>query len=81
MTGGDHLPAYAREAHDRMLDAFDTMMQGAIRRAGEATEAKARASGKTPHEAAQAAQARVNGLMVEMQHARARLEAEGARLQ
>lgn len=77
----DHLPAFAREAHDRMLDAFDAMMQGAIRRAGEATEAKARAEGKTPHEAAQAAERHVNKLMVEMQRARARLEAEGARLQ
>ena len=77
----DHLPAFAREAHDRMLDAFDAMMQGAIRRAGEATEAKARAEGKTPHEAAQAAQDHVNALLIETTRARARLEAEGARLQ
>ncbi len=30
----DHLPPDARAAHDAMLDAFDTMMQGAIKRAG-----------------------------------------------
>jgi hypothetical protein len=77
----DHLPAFARAAHDKMLDAFDNMMQGAIRRAGEATEAKARREGKTPHEAAQAAQDHVNRLLIEMQRERARLEAEGARTQ
>ncbi len=77
----DHLPPDAREAHDRMLDAFDAMMQGAIKRAGEATEAKARASGATPHEAAQAAQHHVNRLLIEMTRERARLEAEGARRQ
>jgi hypothetical protein len=77
----DHLPAFARAAHDRMLDAFDNMMQGAIKRAGEATEAKARAEGKTPHEAAQAAQEHVNRLLIKMARERARLEAEGARRQ
>jgi hypothetical protein len=77
----DHLPAFARAAHDRMLDAFDNMMNGAIKRAGEATEAQARAEGKSATEAAQAAQDHVNKLLIEMQHARARLEAEGARRQ
>lgn len=56
----DHLPPDARAAHDRMLDAFDAMMQGAIKRAGEATEAKARREGATPHEAAQAAAEQAN---------------------
>ena len=77
----DHLPVTVRAAHDRVLDAFDNLMQDTIRRAGEATEAKARREGATPHEAAQAAQERVNWLLVEMQRERARLEAEGARLQ
>ncbi|MBC7155628.1 MAG: hypothetical protein H5U19_13670 [Rhodobacteraceae bacterium] len=77
----DHLPAFARAAHDKMLDAFDAMMRPAVKRAGEATEAKARAEGKTPHEAAQAAQDHVNRLLIEMQRERARLEAEGARRQ
>ncbi|WP_412509107.1 hypothetical protein [Roseovarius sp. SYSU LYC5161] len=77
----DHLPPDARAAHGRMLDAFDAMMTGAIRRAGEATEAKARREGATPHEAAQAAQDHVNRLLIEMTRERARLEAEGARRQ
>ena len=76
----DHLPPAAREAHSRMLDAFDAMMMGAIRRAGEATEARLRAEGKTPAEAAQSAQEHVNGLLVQMQRERARLEAEAARM-
>lgn len=64
-----------------MLDAFDTMMQGAIKRAGEATEAEALASGKSAAEAAQAAQDQVARLMIEMNRERARLEGEGARTQ
>lgn len=81
MTGGDHLPAYAREAHDRMLDAFDRLTDSVLQREGPAAEAKARAEGKSATEAAQAAQDHVNRLLIEMQRARARLEAEGARLQ
>lgn len=77
----DHLPPDARAAHDAMIDAFDSMVQGAIRRAGEATEAKARREGATPHEAAQAAAAHVERLLIEMNRERARLEAEGARRQ
>ena len=77
----DHLPPAVRAAHDKVMTAFDDLMRDTIRRAGEATEAKARAEGKTPHEAAQAAQARVNRLLIEMQRERAKLEAEGARLQ
>ncbi|MBC7164837.1 MAG: hypothetical protein H5U15_07540 [Roseovarius sp.] len=78
---GDHLPPYAREAHDRMLAAFDAMILPAIKRAGEAAEAEARREGKTPHEAAQAAEGHVNRLLIQMQRERARLEAEGARRQ
>ena len=77
----DPLPAYARAAHEKMLDAFDRLTDSVLQREGPAAEAKARAAGKTPHEAAQAAQDHVNRLLIEMQHARARLEAEGARLQ
>ena len=64
-----------------MLDAFDTVMQGSIRRAGEATESKARREGATPEQAAQVAQEHVNALLVKMQRERARVEAEGARRQ
>ncbi|MEI4261032.1 hypothetical protein [Roseovarius sp. D0-M9] len=77
----DHLSSKARAAHDRMLDAFDALIQNAIKRAGEVTEAKARREGKSATEAAEAAQNRVNHLMVEMQRERARLEVEGARRQ
>ena len=77
----DHLSPAVRAAHDRVLHAFDNLMRDTIRRASETTEAKARAEGKTPHEAAQAAQARVNWLLIEMQRERAKLEAEGARRQ
>jgi len=78
---GDHLPPDARAAHDRMLAAFDALTQGILRREGPAAEAKARAEGKTPHEAARAAQEHVNRLLIEMTRERARLEAEGARTQ
>ncbi len=77
----DHLSADARAAHDAMLDAWDAHTQGILRREGPAMEAKARAAGKTPHEAAQAAQDHVNRLLIEMTRERARLEAEGARRQ
>lgn len=81
MTGGDHLPAHARAAHDKMLAAWDALTQGILRREGPAAEAKARAEGATPHEATEAAERHVNKLLIEMQRARARLEAEGARRQ
>lgn len=77
----DHLPAFARDAHDRMLDAWDTLTQGILKREGEQMEAKLRDEGKTPQEAAQAAQDHVNRLLVRMRRERARLEAEGARMQ
>jgi len=51
----DHLPPDAREAHNRMLAAWDAFTESVLRREGPAAEAKARAEGKTPHEAAQAA--------------------------
>lgn len=76
-----HLPPDARAAHDRMLDAWDALTDGILKREGPAAEAKARAEGKTPHEAAQAAQDHVNRLLIEMTRERARLEAEGARRQ
>jgi hypothetical protein len=77
----DHLPPDAREAHNRMLEAWDALTESVLRREGPAAEAKARAEGKAAHEAAQAAQDHVNRLLIEMTRARARLEAEGARLQ
>ena len=77
----DHLPPDAREAHNRMLAAWDALTESVLRREGPAMEAKARAEGKTPHEAAQAAQDHVNRLLIEMTRERARLEAEGARQQ
>jgi hypothetical protein len=77
----DHLPAFAREAHDRMLDAFDRLTDSVLQREGPAAEAKARREGATPHEATEAAERHVNKLLIEMQRARARLEAEGARRQ
>lgn len=77
----DHLPPDARAAHDAMLQAWDALTDGILKREGPAAEAKARAEGKTPHEAAQAAQAHVNALLIEMTRERARLEAEGARRQ
>ena len=49
-------------------------------RTGEATEARLRAEGRTSAEAAQGAQEHVNGLLVQMQRERARLEAEAARM-
>ena len=72
----DHLPAFAREAHNRMLDAWDALTDGILKREGPAMEAKARREGATPEQAAQAAQEHVARLMVEMQRERARLEAE-----
>ena len=75
----DHLPAFAREAHNRMLDAFDNFMNGILKREGPAMDAKARSEGATPEQAAQAAQEHVARLMVEMQRERARLEAEAVR--
>lgn len=77
----DHLPPDARAAHDAMLDAWDALAHGMLRREGPAMEAKARAEGKTPQEAAQAAQEHVNRLAIEMNRERARLEAEAARIQ
>ena len=78
---GDHLPPDARAAHDKMLAAWDALMQGVLQREGPAMEAKTRAEGKTPAEAAQAAQEHVNALLLKAQAERARLEAEGARRQ
>lgn len=72
----DHLPPDARAAHDKMLEAWDALTDSIVKREGPAMEAKALSEGKTPHEAAQAAQEHVNGLLVEMQRERARLEAE-----
>jgi len=72
----DHLPPDARAAHDAMLQAWDALTESVLRREGPAMEAKARAEGKTPHEAAQAAQDHVNRLLIEMTRERARLEAE-----
>lgn len=77
----DHLPTDAREAHNRMLEAWDRLTDGLVKREGPAMEAKALSEGKTPHEAAQAAQDHVNRLLIEMNRERARLEAEGARRQ
>lgn len=77
----DHLPPAARAAHDRMLDAWDALTDSIVKREGPAMEAKARREGKTPAEAAQAAQEHVNALLVKMNRERARLEAEGARRQ
>jgi hypothetical protein len=70
------LPPAARAAHDRMLDAFDRLMNGILAREGPAMDAKLRAEGKTPLEAAQGAQDHVNRVLIEMQRERARLEAE-----
>ncbi len=81
MSGRDHLPPDARAVHDAMLDAWDTLTQGILRREGPAAEAKAREEGKSATEAAQAAQDHVNRLLIEMTSERARLEAEGARRQ
>jgi len=72
----DHLPPDAREAHNRMLAAWTALTDSIVKREGPAAEAKARAEGKTPHEAAQAAQDHVNRLLIEMNRERARLEAE-----
>ena len=72
----DNLPPVAREAHNRMLAAWDALTDSIVKREGPAAEAKARAEGKTPHEAAQAAQDHVNRLLIEMNRERARLEAE-----
>jgi len=77
----DNLPPVAREAHNRMLAAWDALTDSIVKREGPAAEAKARSEGKTPHEAAQAAQDHVNRLLIEMNRERARLEAEGARTQ
>jgi len=77
----DHLPPTVRAAHDKVLDAWDALTDDLLQREGPAMEAKARAEGKTPHEAALAAQEHVNALLVKMQRERAKLEAEGARLQ
>jgi hypothetical protein len=64
-----------------MLAAWDALTDSIVKREGPAAEAKARAEGKTPHEATQAAQHHVNRLLIEMTRERARLEAEGARRQ
>jgi len=72
----DHLPPDARAAHDAMLDAFDSFMSGLLKAEGPAAEAKAREEGKTPDQAAPAAQAHVARLMLELQRERARLEAD-----
>jgi hypothetical protein len=77
----DHLARDARAAHDAMLTAWDALTNSIVQREGPAMEAKALSEGKTPHEAAQAAEQHVNGLLIEMTRERARLEAEGARRQ
>lgn len=76
MTGDDHLPPAARAAHDAMLEAWDALMQGILQREGPAMDAKMRAEGKTPAEAAEAAQEHVARIEAAMQRERARLEAE-----
>jgi len=72
----DHLPPAARAAHDKMLDAFDALFQGILKREAQAMDAKLRAEGKTATEAAQGAQEHVQGIKDMMQQERARLEAE-----
>ena len=78
ITEQEHLIEHLR---DEERAAAANAIQGRIDHIQHLPEAKARAAGKTPYEAAQAAQEHVNKLMAEMQRARARLEAEGARRQ
>ena len=78
---GDHLPAFARDAHNRMLAAWDALAQGILKREGPAMEAKLRQAGKSPTEAAQDAETHVARIREGLQIERARLEAEAARLQ
>lgn len=77
----DHLPPDACAAHDAMLQAWDTLTQGILKRERPAAEAEACAEGKSATEAAHAAQEHVNQLLIEMSRERARLEAKGARQQ
>jgi hypothetical protein len=74
----DHLPPAARAAHSAMLDAWDGLVQGILQREGPAMDAKLRAEGKTPAEAAQGAQEHVTRIKATMAQERARLEAEAA---
>ena len=73
----DHLPPAARAAHDKMMDAFDALFQGILKREAQAMDAKLRAEGMTPERAAQGAQAHVESIKTLMAQERARLEAEG----
>tara|TARA_R110002074_G_scaffold397921_1_gene588995 strand:- start:69 stop:317 length:249 start_codon:yes stop_codon:yes gene_type:complete len=76
MTNVDHLPAFARDAHDKMLTAWDLLAQGILRREGPAMEAELIRQGKTTTEAAQGAETHVARIRAAMQIERARLEAE-----
>ena len=75
---GDHLTADVRAAHGRMLDAYDRLMSGVLRREGPAMIAQLRRDGMTDTEAAAGALAHVARLTVAIQVARARHEAMAA---
>jgi hypothetical protein len=78
----DHLPAFARAAHQRMLDAFDRFTGGLLDAERAAMTAHLCELGMVPERAAQGAQAHVERIKAVMVLERARLEAEAvARLQ
>lgn len=76
----DRLPAFAREAHSRMLDAFDRFASGLLTAEREAMTRHLRETGMTPERAAQGALAHVERIKAKLDAERARLEAEAARL-
>ena len=75
----DHLPAFAREAHERMLTAFDSFASGLLTAEREAMTRHLLEAGLTPERAAEGAQAHVERIEAKLTEERARLEAEGAR--
>ncbi len=75
----DHLPGFAREAHSRMLTAFDRFASGLLTAERAAMARHLQETGMTPERAAQGAQAHVERIKAKLTEERARLEAEGAR--
>ena len=76
MTNVDHLPAFARDAHDAMMAAWDALIDSTLQREAPAMEAELIRQGKSAAEAAQGAETHVARIRAAMQIERARLEAE-----
>lgn len=76
---GDHLTPDARDAHGRMLAAFDAVFRGVIERERRAMREKLVAEGATLAEAVQGAEDHVARLLAFIEAERAALEAEAVR--